>query len=129
MTFYNTSQVLGLGSIIFYINPTSKEINYAVDGEDNNNFYSYAAIKEGVIANPVHINAFDIWFTGFYSYPEIKGFAKLREDSSDEHFELTDQRIKRDAKKSFDNSVVGKITGDEKVDPRKINLSYERQNR
>lgn len=106
------------GEILFYLDPVSKEVIYAIDGEDNINYYSYQAVrKEGLLAHPEHLNHEDIWFTQNFTLPQVKGFINLR-NASEEGFECKEYDIKEKFELWKQHIVAGSISKDNK----KINI-------
>ena len=74
------------GSILFYIDPKTREVVYAVDGLDNRHFYSYLGIKDAVLAHPTRLAHYDIWFNRQFTDTEIKNFIKLASASDTAFF-------------------------------------------
>lgn len=102
------------GEILFYLDPITKNVVYAIDGEDNINYYSYQAVrKEGVLAHPEHLNHEDIWFTQNFTLLQVKGFINLR-NASEEGFECKAYDIKEKFELWKQNIVAGSITKDNK---------------
>lgn len=102
---------LDFGETVWYEDPETKDIIYAVDGTDNAGYYSYAAIKDGILAYPEHLNHYDMWLSETYSYPEIKGFITLRNES-EQSFEFRDAEIRQKFDDWAERIFAGRIAKD-----------------
>jgi hypothetical protein len=87
--------------VIWYFDNNTKNIIYAIDGEDNRDLFSFAAVKDGILAHPEKLNHFDLWFTNKYSVPEVTGIVKLKV-ASDASLETKLQRL-------IKNLKIGKV--------------------
>ena len=101
------------GDILFYVNPSSGDIIYAVEGEDNTNFFSIDGIRKGVLAHPQELNHFDMWFTDTFSIPEVKGLVTLVKAST-EAFSPKDQELSEKYTKWSKNVIAGTLSANGK---------------
>lgn len=101
---------LGIGTLLWYKDRSGEYIT-AIEGEDNKNFYSVAALCEGNIGSPINLTHMDMWFTKSHRYPEVKGFVTFANISiealSEKMLELED-----DFEKWLWDTTIGKISSD-----------------
>lgn len=102
---------LEFGNIVWYLDTKTKNIIWAVDGEDNKEYYSFLGVKQGSLGYPEHLNHYDMWFTNNFPFPQVKGFIKLYEESEDCFmFKLAD--IETDFHKWKKTILAGRISSD-----------------
>lgn len=83
----NAQEMQDSGTILFYVDPDTRDVIYATDGIDNHNFYSYIGLKnEGSLSTPTRLAHYDLWFNRQYSPREIEGFTHLLMDSESAFF-------------------------------------------
>lgn len=112
----NAPDPIEFGTIIWYLDKNTQNIIYAIDGEDNKDYYSIDAIKKGILASPEHLSHYDMWFTTNYPFMQVKGFTKLNEGTETDKvpFESKLEEINAKLLKWRGNVLAGKITPDGK---------------
>lgn len=102
------------GNVVWYLDPTSKDVHYGIDGEDNRDYFSYACLKEAcALGHPQHLNHYDIWFTKTYQPAVIHSFIKLAKEYKDT-FEIKDIEIQETFKVWMKAVLAGRISSDNK---------------
>lgn len=102
------------GEVIFFVDPPTKNVICSIDGEDNHNLFSYEGIRDGLLAHPVHVSHFDIWFNSNYDPTVIKGFLKLQ-SASIETFKDKEEEISVKYYSWMKQAITGLISKDSKT--------------
>lgn len=105
---------LEFGNVVWYLDTSTKNIIYAVDGEDNKEYYSYKGVREGELGFPEHLNHCDMWFTNKYPFPQVTGLVKLRNEDED-CFLFKSTEIDSQFKNWSKDILAGRISSDGEV--------------
>lgn len=106
-----SEEIFGTGSVVFYLDPSTLGIICAIDGDDNNKYYSMTGVRDGVLAYPNSLSFYDMWFTQAHSLPEIRGFIKLAKESK-ETFAPKDDELQVKFTEWLEKTICGRISAD-----------------
>lgn len=100
------------GTVFFYVDNITKDVVYAINGEDNSRYYSYAAVKDGKLGYPSKLNFLDMWFSQSHTLPEIKGYTTLvnADEYTGDSFYFKNEEIENKYNDWKKSALYGKIS-------------------